>query len=422
MPKRLTDAEMDAAVAAGRPPESAAFADDDWEREQNDWLERWQPGERLPERSEPGGKRRKKWQSLTQTHGRHFDAAQARDNPQPDAPEAAEQAAATIGQAPPRQPHPSDAATAVPAPPVPPTQPTQPTLPLSAAGLTEQPILLKGIGLELAERILLDDQVKRLVAVPQDKSRRTFHNTANGHQSCASLDACALDNGETYLGELVNVDSETRVFTEIVQIVLETQDVASKGVFGKLGIFEPNFLTTPHSHPGCVVVNLGMGQKSWLTAAPGCAGVAFYVNATEFVQEFGDVVVLPAGMAHEVRTTAPPPKREHAYSFSMMLTPLSAVDGAMASLHVCAESLVGPKGSKKPKLNVKRAVQLLLQLKLKSATARSQWLAENGGGGGAQGSGGGSAEGAQGSGGGAQGSGEGVAGRERLGSRQRKRM
>ena len=86
MPKRLTDAEMDAAVAAGRPPESAAFADDDWEREQNDWLERWQPGERLPERSEPGGKRRKKWQSLTQTHGRHFNAAQARGDPQPDVP------------------------------------------------------------------------------------------------------------------------------------------------------------------------------------------------------------------------------------------------------------------------------------------------------------------------------------------------
>ena len=94
---------MDAAVAAGRPPESAAFADDDWDRAQNDWLECWQPGERLPERSEPGGKRRKKWQSLTQTHGRHFDAAQARDtaqerdapadDPQPDVPAVAEQAA-----------------------------------------------------------------------------------------------------------------------------------------------------------------------------------------------------------------------------------------------------------------------------------------------------------------------------------------
>jgi hypothetical protein len=84
---------MDAAVAAGRPPESTAFADDDWDRAQNDWLERWQAGERLPERSEPGGKRRKKWQSLTQAHGRHFDAAQARGDPQPDAPEAAEQAA-----------------------------------------------------------------------------------------------------------------------------------------------------------------------------------------------------------------------------------------------------------------------------------------------------------------------------------------
>ena len=84
---------MDAAVAAGRPPESAAFADDDWDRAQNDWLERWQPRERLPERSEPGGKRRKKWQSLTQAHGRHFDAAQSRGDPQPDAPEAAEQAA-----------------------------------------------------------------------------------------------------------------------------------------------------------------------------------------------------------------------------------------------------------------------------------------------------------------------------------------
>ena len=50
MPKRITDAEMDAEVTAGRPPESAAFADvadDDWDREQNDWLERWQPGERL---------------------------------------------------------------------------------------------------------------------------------------------------------------------------------------------------------------------------------------------------------------------------------------------------------------------------------------------------------------------------------------
>ena len=40
--------------------------------------------------NQAGGKRRKKWQSLTQTHDRHFGAAQARAVPQSDAPAAAE--------------------------------------------------------------------------------------------------------------------------------------------------------------------------------------------------------------------------------------------------------------------------------------------------------------------------------------------
>lgn len=263
-------------------------------------------------------------------------------------------------------------AVAVPAPP---RQPTQPTLPLLAAELTEQPMLLEGIGLELAERILMDEQVQQLNIVPEDHTRRTYHDTATGGQSSASLDACALVNGETYLKELVIVDSETREFTEIVQLILGSQTVASRGINGKLGIFEPNFLTTDHSHPECVVVNLGMGEKLWRTAAPGCAGADFQFKAKTFVQKFGDVVILPAGMAHEVRTTAPAPNRQHAYSFSAMLTPLSAASDAMSSLPVCTEGLLPPIGTKKQKLNKIKAAKEIMELKHDSATARSQWLA-----------------------------------------------
>ena len=49
MPKRLSDAELDAALAAGEPPRSEEYNDDGvWHAEQDRWLSSWQPGRVLP--------------------------------------------------------------------------------------------------------------------------------------------------------------------------------------------------------------------------------------------------------------------------------------------------------------------------------------------------------------------------------------
>jgi hypothetical protein len=82
MPKRLSDAEMDAAAAAGRPPQSTDCLDDAaWRGAQNRWLQSWQPAESLPPPDDQN--RRKKWQKLTQLHGRHFQAAGTRADSRP---------------------------------------------------------------------------------------------------------------------------------------------------------------------------------------------------------------------------------------------------------------------------------------------------------------------------------------------------
>lgn len=73
MPKRVRDYEVAAAKAAGDPPSSDDYPDqDEWERQQDDWLERWQPGASLPPAGEK--KRRTKWGQLTKKHARHAAA------------------------------------------------------------------------------------------------------------------------------------------------------------------------------------------------------------------------------------------------------------------------------------------------------------------------------------------------------------
>ena len=85
MPKRLSDAEMDAATAAGRPPQSNDYPDDSgWRDAQEGWLRSWQPAESLPPPDDVS--RRTKWQKLTQLHGRHFKAAEARTGSRPSSP------------------------------------------------------------------------------------------------------------------------------------------------------------------------------------------------------------------------------------------------------------------------------------------------------------------------------------------------
>ena len=70
MPKRLRDEQGAAAHAAGAPPRSDDYPDDDsWERAQDEWLQRWQPGAALPARSDK--KRRTEWDKLTKQHARH---------------------------------------------------------------------------------------------------------------------------------------------------------------------------------------------------------------------------------------------------------------------------------------------------------------------------------------------------------------
>ena len=77
MPKRLSDAELDAALAAGEPPRSQEYIDDDvWHEKQNEWLERWQPGRALPPPPEEKH-RRTEWDKLTKQHARAFKVADA---------------------------------------------------------------------------------------------------------------------------------------------------------------------------------------------------------------------------------------------------------------------------------------------------------------------------------------------------------
>ena len=77
MPKRVQPEECAAALAAGDPPRSEDYPDDDdaWHDAQNDWFERWQPGNVLPP---PGDKKRRTaWKDLTKKHARHVEAAEA---------------------------------------------------------------------------------------------------------------------------------------------------------------------------------------------------------------------------------------------------------------------------------------------------------------------------------------------------------
>ena len=78
MPKRLRDDEMDAALAAGKPPESGDYAEDPaWHRAQDSWLKKWRPtADKLPK---PHNKRRRtEWDKLTKAHARAFAAAEKR--------------------------------------------------------------------------------------------------------------------------------------------------------------------------------------------------------------------------------------------------------------------------------------------------------------------------------------------------------
>lgn len=79
MPKRLQPDERAAALAAGAPPHSEDYPDDDdsWHAAQDDWLDRWQPGVRLPVVGDK--KRRTEWNAHTKKHNRHFVAGRKQD-------------------------------------------------------------------------------------------------------------------------------------------------------------------------------------------------------------------------------------------------------------------------------------------------------------------------------------------------------
>ena len=80
MPKRLLDADMDAALAAGLPPRSEDFIEDEkWHDAQDEWLEAWQPGVKLP--GPDSVERRTKWNVLTKKHKSHYEAAGRRPTP-----------------------------------------------------------------------------------------------------------------------------------------------------------------------------------------------------------------------------------------------------------------------------------------------------------------------------------------------------
>ena len=80
MPKRLSDAELDAALSAGAPPRSDDFVGDDdmWHAEQQCWLSRWQPRRVLPL---PQDKRRRtEWDKVTKQHARAISATSRRQD------------------------------------------------------------------------------------------------------------------------------------------------------------------------------------------------------------------------------------------------------------------------------------------------------------------------------------------------------
>ena len=87
MPKRVQPEECVAALAAGDPPRSEHYPDDDsaWHAAQNDWIERWKPGTLLPPPNDK--KRRKDWKDLKNKHARHLEAAQALPAAVPAAPD-----------------------------------------------------------------------------------------------------------------------------------------------------------------------------------------------------------------------------------------------------------------------------------------------------------------------------------------------
>ena len=98
MPKRVRDDEAAAALAEGDPPRSEHYPNDDgsWERAQDDWLQRWQPGTALPARGDK--KRRTEWDKVTKKHNRHAskpgaepDAAAPAPAPPAPAPPSAEE-------------------------------------------------------------------------------------------------------------------------------------------------------------------------------------------------------------------------------------------------------------------------------------------------------------------------------------------
>ena len=76
MPARLTAEQLAAALAAGAPPVSDDYSDDDkWHAAQDSWLARWKPGLHLPATNDP--KRRTDWNALSKKGLRHFEAAAA---------------------------------------------------------------------------------------------------------------------------------------------------------------------------------------------------------------------------------------------------------------------------------------------------------------------------------------------------------
>jgi hypothetical protein len=79
MPKRPDSARVRAAVAAGDPPASAAYPDDDgWHAEQERWLAKWSPRV-LP----MGPLRRQQWKNRVKEHARLVAAAECASSSPP---------------------------------------------------------------------------------------------------------------------------------------------------------------------------------------------------------------------------------------------------------------------------------------------------------------------------------------------------
>ena len=78
MPKQHAEADIRAAVAAGDPPTSCSFDDDDnWHEAQQAWLSKWCE-RRLPD----GQARRRKWDKCKELHARLLNAAADKRTPQ----------------------------------------------------------------------------------------------------------------------------------------------------------------------------------------------------------------------------------------------------------------------------------------------------------------------------------------------------